>query len=162
MQEINKTYIQIMIDTLIKKIEVLQEIERITLRQSEILSDFNFDEEEFEKTLEKKGIRLRELQRLDQGFEDMYERARTSLAQESGTQYEQGRLLQERIHTCMDLGVRIEAAERRNRQRFEQSMLYKRQGIGQFHAKNQAANLYYSHMANQHMNGASYFMDKKK
>lgn len=161
-ERFQETYMQILIDTLKKKLGVLNEIYKITKQQEELLRVSNFDEPEFEKTIEKKEIRIRELERCDQGFETVYSHIREELQRNPQKYSEEGPKLKQLICCCTDLGVAVEALEQQNRLRFEQGILSKRQEIKRFHVKNQAANTYYRHMANQHQEGNSYFLDKKK
>lgn len=161
-ERFQETYMHILMDTLKKKLGVLNEIYKITKKQEELLLVSDFDESEFEKTIEKKGIRIRELERCDQGFETVYSHVREELKSSPGRYREEGQRLQQLIRCCTDLGVAIEALEQQNRLRFEQGILSKRQEIKRFHVKNQAASTYYRHMANQHQEGNSYFLDKKK
>ena len=156
------TYLKILLDTLKKKLGVLNEIYRITKRQEELLLVNGFDETEFDKTMEEKDIRIHELERCDEGFEKTYQHVRGELVSASGNFREEGRQMQQLIRCCMDIGVAIEALEQQNRLRFEQGILSKRQEIKRFHVKNQAATTYYRHMANQHQDGNSYFLDKTK
>ena len=158
----NRTYLQILIDTLRKKQEIMEELYRLTQVQSEILGQMDFDEDAFEETLQKKEIRIRELQKCDEGFDRTYQYVRDELLAKKELYQKEGRKLQELIRACTEAGIRMESLEQQNKARFERAVFQKRQSIGQFYVKNQVAHTYNRYMVNQHQEGNSYFMDKKK
>ena len=75
-----QTYIQLLIDSLGKKQEVLSELMQLTKKQESILDMENFDEDEFLSTISLKEDQIKGLSDLDRGFELVYDRIRMSLA----------------------------------------------------------------------------------
>ena len=74
MPDNTETYIKVLIDTLKKKEKVLTSLSECTKQQSQLLEADEFDTEAFNSIIEKKDILLEELQGLDDGFLDLYER----------------------------------------------------------------------------------------
>ena len=68
------TYISILIDSLKKKIEVLERLRDDTEKQEEILSRDELDFDAFNKTIESKQKSLARLSELDDGFLEVYEK----------------------------------------------------------------------------------------
>ena len=68
------TYISILIDSLKKKIEVLERLRDDTEKQEEILSRDELDFDAFNKTIESKEKSLARLSELDDGFLEVYEK----------------------------------------------------------------------------------------
>ena len=76
---VKETYIQLLIDSLDKKHEILNELMQITERQREIIDSEGFDEDDFLKTISLKDEQLKSLEELDKGFELVYDRIREEL-----------------------------------------------------------------------------------
>lgn len=157
-----QTYVTVLEDTLCTKEEVLQKIYEATKRQEESLSLQEADIDAFEKEMDTKEALLQKVEELDRGFESIYEKISTALQYQKETYKVQILKMQEMIKRCTDLGVKIQATEQRNRERLESYLVKERQEIARFQANNKTANLYHQHMANQHQQWQSYFLDKKK
>ena len=69
-------YLQIMIESLEKKIDVLDRVLELDKRQIAIALEQPFDLEKYDKTMDEKGVLIDELNRLDDGFTSTYERVR--------------------------------------------------------------------------------------
>lgn len=72
-------YLQVLEESLHKKMGVLEKIEEANQRQEEILKQEPVPEEAFDKTIEEKGAFIDELNKLDEGFENLYENIREQL-----------------------------------------------------------------------------------
>lgn len=157
-----QTYITVLEDTLCTKEEVLQKIYEATVHQEEYLNFQEIDIDAFEAEMDTKDTLLQKLEELDRGFESIYEKIATALQYQKEAYKAQILEMQERIKRCTDLGVQIQAAEQRNRNRLETYLSKERQEIAKFQSNNRTANLYHQHMANQHQEWQSYFLDRKK
>lgn len=110
-----ETYLSIMLQSLRKKEEVLDEIIRLDDLQKETLTDPLRRAEEFDKTVEDKSACIEQLEQLDSGFEKLYAQVEEELASNSGAHAEEIRQIQEKIRNITDKSVRIQAQEARNK-----------------------------------------------
>lgn len=110
-----ETYLSIMLQSLGKKEEVLDEIIRLDDLQKETLTDPSRRAEEFDKTVEDKSACIEQLEQLDSGFEKLYAQVEKELAENSGAHAEEIRQIQEKIRNITDKSVRIQAQEARNK-----------------------------------------------
>ena len=67
------TYVDIMIQSLRKKIRVLEEIRKINIRQKELLENDKSDADEFDQTVEDKAKLIEQMTQLDSGFDKLFE-----------------------------------------------------------------------------------------
>ena len=67
-------YIQILIESLEKKLVVLDKIIELDKRQLEIATQQPFDMLVYDKSMDEKGVLIDEINRLDEGFTSTYER----------------------------------------------------------------------------------------
>ena len=74
-----QNYLHIMEESLQKKDVLLDKITDVCERQEVLLKEDSFSLEEFDKLMETKGKLAEELNRLDDGFESLYEKVREQL-----------------------------------------------------------------------------------
>ena len=156
------TYMTILVDTLQKKKEVLKQISELTVQQKQILQSEEFSEEEFQVTMDGKSKCLEELEQLDQGFEQIYERVALVLQHNKEMYKESIQAAQGLIRDIMELNVCIRAMEEQNKERFSMVLSGRRDKMKTFRSSNKVAENYYRNMPNIHQTGQTYFMDKKK
>ncbi|MBS5931610.1 MAG: flagellar protein FliT [Clostridiales bacterium] len=157
----NSTYIQVMIQSLNKKREVLEKIIEYTLDQELVLSDNEVDLDKFGDLIEEKQKWIEQLNLLDTGFEKLFERVKEEIQLHREKYQEEIVEMQQLIKKITDLSVVLQTNEIRNKSRFEQYSTNKKKEIRTFKMSNTSASKYYQNMANQHQ-GQSYFLDKKK
>ena len=68
-----KNYLQVLSESLDKKILILDEISKLTEIQKDIVSADSFDDEAFDSNVEKKAGLIYELVKLDNGFQILYD-----------------------------------------------------------------------------------------
>ena len=156
------TYINILNDTLQKKKDVMVQIYEATGQQKILLQSGSLKEEEFQKIIDLKAVLLSELEKLDIGFEQIYEKVGMALKYNKELYKEEILLAQKLIQEIMDLSVSIRAMEEQNKQRFPASVMERRKHFGTVKTNSRIANNYYKNMPNVHKVGYSYFMDEKK
>lgn len=157
----NSTYIQVMIQSLSKKKEVLEKIIECTLDQEFVLKEEEVDLDQFGDLIDEKQKWIDQLNLLDTGFEKLFERVKEEI-QLHREQYQVEIVkMQGLIKEITDLGVMLQTSELRNKARFEQYSTNKKKEIRAFKMSNTSATKYYQNMSNQHQ-GQSYFLDKKK
>lgn len=156
-----QTYIQLLIDSLGKKQEVLTELMQITKRQQIIIDSEGFEEDEFLKTISLKEEQIKGLEELDKGFEMVYDRIREELKDNRREYTSQITALKERVTIVTDLSVKLQALEKRNRSRLEALLANKRKNIKNARLSNETVTNYYKNMSSK-PEAQSYFYDKKK
>lgn len=158
----NTVYIKILVDTLKKKKEALSFLVLLTKEQEKLLKEDMFSQEDFNRTLEEKDKVIKTLNELDDGFEAFYQRLELVIQKEKAIYKEELKEAQELIAGIMDMSVRLQALEAKNKESFTRKLTEQKQEIRSFKTSSQTAEKYYQHMANQHQEGQSYFLDKKK
>lgn len=111
----SETYLSIMLQSLCKKEEVLNEIIRLDDVQKDILTDPARTADEFDQTVEDKSACIEQLEKLDSGFEKLYAEVAQELEENREAYTEDIRMIQEKIRSVTDKSVRIQAQEARNK-----------------------------------------------
>jgi predicted nuclease with TOPRIM domain len=160
-RKIELSYIEILKDSLQKKIVVLDKINEINKIQAEIIKEEKFDFEKFDETILNKKILIDELNLLDNGFQKVYDRVKELFETDKELYTEDIRILKVLVKEVMDKSIDIEAFELRNKESFEKRTEVLRKTVKVAKATNKVAADYY-----QNMNKTSViepqFMDWKK
>ena len=156
------TYINVLRDTLQKKKNVLEQIFVASEQQKVVLQQDEFEEEGFVQTISVKEKLLKDLEKLDQGFEQIYERVSLAIKHNKDTYKNELLAIQKLIQQIIDLSMSIRALEEQNKNRFQICLTQKKANIRNFKVSSRAVTNYYKSMPNIHQDGQSYFMDKKK
>jgi len=156
------TYLNIMIDSLKKKIVLLNKLKECTLRQSEILDGESLDADGFDKTIDEKQKYIDELTKLDDGFMDMYGKVKDALIAFPSDYAAEISKSKELIKTQTDLSVELQSLEEKNRIKMSIQLTKGRQKGKDFRTSSRTAAAYYRNMSNHHQDGDSYFLDSKK
>ena len=136
-------------DSLIKKIEIMKKIVHANERQKEILGESGMvNEEEFDSILEEKGELIDLLLKLDDGFQTMFDKVKKEVGDNKDLYREQIHRLQQSIHEIMSLSASIEAAEHRNKRMAEEYFSLERKKMGYSRQTSAAAYNYYQTMSN--------------
>lgn len=157
----NQQYVVALEESLEKKIHVLEEIFRICRLQEELLKKKPFSYEQFDAYVNDKDICIEKLNKLDEGFELIYERVGQELKGNSAFYKRQIVHLQQMISEITDKSVAVQALEERNKKTISEIFTEERKTIGQGKRSLNVAMNYY-----RNMNGANIispqYMDKKK
>lgn len=154
-------YTHILIESLKKKKEALEDIVKFTKDQETVLAEENFDEELFDALIDKKQKCITVINKLDEGFELTFERVKVELGENKEMFKNEISDLQQMIRQVTDLSNQIQVLERRNKLTFENKMKTKKENIKMARLSSKSVNEYYKNVANAH-NGESIFLDKKK
>ena len=73
-------YLQIMIDSLKKKTDILIKIVSLNEKQNEILTKEELNQDAFENNMHEKGECIDELEKLDEGFQSVFDRIKEELS----------------------------------------------------------------------------------
>ncbi len=154
-------YLQIMLESLEKKLEVLDEVYEINKRQLEASTKKPFDVEAYDAIMDEKGRLIDELNRLDDGFTSTYELVREEV-QKNPEQYKEKVLhMQDLVREAVDKGVSIEAQEKRNKASMEVALSTKRREVRERKVSADAASKYYTAVSRLN-NVDPQLMDSKK
>lgn len=156
-----ETYLNILKESLEKKLDALNSIEEINQVQTQMLQKESLDMENFDKTVDEKDIYIKELNRLDEGFETLYDKIKAELIENKSKYAGQIKKLQELISEITEKSVSIQAQERRNKASIEKHFLNERLELGKGRRSTKAAYDYYQNM-NKRVVQESHFLDKKK
>lgn len=140
-------YLQILIESLEKKNEILDQVIRLDEEQAELSAHQPMDMEAYDQTMESKGKLIEEINKLDDGFSSTFELIADEVKSNPALYREQVLKLQQLIREAVDKGVRVEAQEKRNRAALENVFRMKRQEIKQLKVSTSAAAKYYKSMS---------------
>ena len=148
-------------ESLVKKIDIMTEIEAENERQKEVLSDpDNVDEVEFDKTVDKKGELIDKLLAIDEGFQLLFDRVKEEVGANKEKYSEQIRRMQELIREITSKSASIEAAEHRNKKLAETYFDTARRKMNSSKQSSAVAFNYYKTM-NNFKDIPPQFLDKK-
>ena len=116
---ITENYLQIMIDSLLKKIEILKKVSELNEQQSALLDDKEFDGDKLQSNMESKATYIDELNSLDEGFQAVFDRVKEDVEEYKADYKELIIRLQELIREATSLSATIQAQESRNKVRVD-------------------------------------------
>ncbi len=158
------TYVNILIDSLEKKSEVLDQVIERDTEQEIILNADDPDLEKLHDNQEEIGRLAEELTRLDDGFESLYEKVRVELIQNKAEYREEIRRMQDLITEITEKSVKIGAEESRHKDRVTSLLHDKRKQLVE-RRKNIGRLSTYSnqmHGAISNQSTEPFFVDNKK
>lgn len=157
----DKEYISVLCQSLEKKERILKLIIEKNKEQRIILTDETQPPERLEANLTEKGELIDQLNQLDEGFEQVYNRVRDILQQEKENYKEEIRRMQELIRSITDKSTTVQAQELRNKELAEKKFASVKKEIRQVRTSNKVASQYYKNMTNTNAVDAQ-FLDRKK
>lgn len=156
-----RDYIPIMIQSLKKKNQVLDSIIRINQKQREELENPALDPDDFEKTFEEKATFIDELNKLDDGFQELFDHVKDELDKNREVHREEIALMQDLIRMLTDKSADIQAQEARNKELMQQKFQTVRRQVKEVRKSQQVVNQYYRNMMKSGYLEPQ-FTDKKK
>lgn len=153
--------LQLLIESLEKKVQILQQILSISKNQYELAGEEEFQPDEFDKLVDEKDDLLKDMERLDEGFDRTYQRIRDELPDKKELYREEIGSLQELIKQTVDLGAQIQASEARAKDRMSGAIFRIRQEFNQRKTTARTVSDYYK-TSNNIKYVDSIFLDKKK
>ena len=153
-------YLQVLIDTLEKKKNILKLLMNVTKQQEELIEAEAFDESIFDQTISIKEGHLNTLNLLDDGFETVYEEVKNELLLHKIHYRKEITALQKLIKDITDYSVELQALEKRNKTKLDYVFSGKRKTIRDSRISSRTVSNYYKTMSKQHET-PSVFYDKK-
>lgn len=140
------SYIDILLRDLKKKNQVLDAIIFANQEQKELLEDPNLDPDDFDAIVEKKAKLIDELDKLDEGFEQVYQRIKEELQENKAKYAMQIKELQGYIRQLTDKSATIQAQEQRNKEAMQKKFSEVKKQVREVRASQKVVNQYYRNM----------------
>ena len=153
--------LQILQDSLEKKIDLLGTIEEKSKEQEIIIKKENFTFQEMDENMEEKSKLIEQLSLLDNGFETLYEKIRKELLDNKEQYRIQIEEIQNLIVEVTARGASIEAIEARNKAAIEAYFSKEKKELQKRKNVSSVARSYYQ-TAKQMNNVVPQFLDTKK
>lgn len=134
--------LQILQDSLRKKLEILAAVETKSREQAELLTDPDVSLEALDRNMDEKAKLVEEISKLDAGFEALYESIRKELIGNKDAYRDQIRAIQTYVAGIMDRSASIEAIEARNKAAIEMIFQTRRKALQHKKAASSVARQY--------------------
>lgn len=157
-------YVQIMMNSLEKKVEILNRLINKTQIQTEILKNDDFDNidwDRFNMVMTEKEEEIEHINEMDQGFQALYDHVGEQLKSDKSLYASEIKRMQELIKVLEEKSVQIQALEERNRFLIDNILGGRKKEIRQTRNSMKVAASYYQTMAKSMDSGYS-SMDRKK
>lgn len=161
MHTANNSYIEILKQSLTKKIELLDTIMALNVLQKDMLENPDLDPDELEENLNRKAELVEQLSKLDDGFSQIYDRVRADLTENRGAYSEDINQMKRDITAIMDKSTAIQSQEKRNQVLMQQKFTSVKKQIKEVKKSRQAVNSYYRNMMKMGAPEAAFLDDKK-
>ena len=154
-------YLQILQDSLVKKLELLDEIEKKSLEQSDMIKEPNVDLALVDFNMDEKAKLIDDVLALDDGFESIYEKIREQLIANKEQFKPQINELQSLIEKVTEKSASIQAIEARNKTQMEVVFASQKREVQSRRNAMSVAKDYYQTM-NKVKHVSPQFLDQKK
>ncbi|MCI6784421.1 MAG: flagellar protein FlgN [Lachnospiraceae bacterium] len=161
MHTANNSYIEILKQSLTKKLELLDTIMALNVLQKDMLENPDLDPDELEENLNRKADLVEQLSKLDDGFGQIYDRVRTELMENRTAYTEDIAQMKRDITAIMDKSTAIQSQEKRNQVLMQQKFTSVKKQIKEVKKSRQAVNSYYRNMMKMGNPGSTFLDDKK-
>lgn len=155
------SYLNILQDSLIKKLDLLEQIEKKSLEQSEMIKGTNVDLELVDVNMDEKAALIDEILKLDNGFESIYEKVREQLLSNKEQFKVQIHNLQGLIAKVTEKSTSIQAIEARNKAQMDIVFATQKKEVQNRRNAMSVARDYYQNM-NKVKHVSPQFLDHKK
>lgn len=157
----SQSSIQVLVESLEKKSRLLDDIIRENELQEDILKQEELDLDALDASTDRISSLTESLEKLDDGFEAVYDRTREELIAGKETYRNEISRMQKLIGEITDKVVRINAARMRNKLRADQQFKKSREQIGRAVSKMKVSKNYYNSMNNLHYVSPQFYDNKK-
>ncbi len=157
----NQSGAQILLQSLEKKNELLDQMILQNRAQEQILKQEEFDMDAFDEAIDRQSAYVEELDKLDRGFEAVYDRVREELMENRERYRTEITRMKEQIQKITDKIVTLNAGNMRNKMLAENQFKKRQSAIGSGISKNRAAENYYNNMNNLNFVTPQFYDNKK-
>lgn len=158
----SKEYIKMLEDSLVKKVELLKQLQGLNLEQREILEDYETTPEELDENINRKSDIIERLDKMDEGFQSVYDKIKDDIASNKDAYSNEIKHIQELITHIMDLSADVQAKELQNKDIATVRFTHIRSQIRETKHGQKAVASYYASMMNNTGYEGSQFWDQKK
>lgn len=158
--ENTKNYLQVLSESLDKKIAILDKLEAVTVQQRSIAEAEEFDDDAFDVSTDRKAKLIAELEKLDNGFQILYDNIKAQISGRKETYREEIERLQAKISVILDKNAALIVEEENNRKLITSRFASLKKEVYQIKKSRDMAASYYKNMNN--ISSESYFYDNKK
>lgn len=157
----NDQYIEILTDSLRKKITVLKKIEEANKKQRLILQSEDATPDDLEDSLEEKDHLIDELNSLDNGFEETFKHVSEELQTNKEKHKAEIKTMQDLIREITDLSVELQREEKENKDLADKRFANVREKARRVRASKAAVNKYYRSTGRVDYDTPQFFDNKK-
>ena len=158
----SKEYIKMLEDSLVKKVELLKQLQGLNLEQREILEDYETTPEELDENINRKSDIIERLDKMDEGFQSVYDKIKDDIESNKDAYSNEIKHIQELITHIMDLSADVQAKELQNKDIATVRFTHIRSQIRETKHGQKAVASYYASMMNNTGYEGSQFWDQKK
>ena len=155
------SYINIMRESLEKKRDILDRIIELNRQQKLLLQDPNLLPEDFEKNMDNKAGFVEQLNLLDDGFEELFERVKGSLSENKQQYADEIKKMQELIKEITEKTNTIQTQEARNKEEADRKFADVRDQVKGVRNSQKVVQQYYQNMMQQKSYSAQVIDNKK-
>lgn len=155
------SYVGMLRDSLEKKIGILDELIKENDKQKDILLDVNALPEDLDASMDRKTNLLEELDTLDSGFNEVFNRVKLELERYRAAYSDDIERMKTLIRMIMDRSAQIELQEADNKELAEKKFTHIREQVQKVAVSQKAVNRYYNNMMRVNLVDPQ-FMDNKK
>ena len=156
-----QTYVDIMIQSLNKKIQVLDKIIEKNQLQKEILENPEGTVDEFDQVVEDKSALIEQLEQLDSGFDKLYDRVKEALKTDKEAYVDKIAQMQDAIRKITEKSMDIQTQESRNKDLMMQKVAFVKNTAKKLRTNKKAVSQYYQTMMQLNYVDPQ-FLDNKK
>ncbi len=157
----SQSSVRILVESLEKKNRLLDDIIRENEVQEDILKQEELDMDALDVSTDRMGSLAEALEKLDDGFEVVYEHTREELMANKAAYRNEIKHMQELIGQITDKVVRVNAMRMRNKVKAERQFQKSRNQIGKAASKMKVSKNYYNSMNNLHYVSPQFYDSKK-
>lgn len=157
----SRSSIQVLVESLEKKSRLLDDIIQENELQEDILKQEELDLDALDASTDRISSMTETLEKLDDGFEAVYDRTREELMAGKETYRSEISQMQKLIGEITDKVVRVNAVRMRNKLRADQQFKRSREQIGRAVSKMKVSKNYYNSMNNLHYVAPQFYDNKK-
>lgn len=155
-----KDYINLIQESLEKKVELIEQLYAMTKEQSTILTKKDLDMDAFEKTLDQKDALIKKISLIDDGFNGIYDRVRLEIKDQTHLYKGEVVLMKEMITQISNVTVEIQLMEQANKRLLETHYSRVNTKVRKFNKGSRQSLAYYKN-ANSGIMENAFLMDEK-
>ena len=142
----NKVYVDALKRSLKKKVAILSEIDLQNRKQRDLLEDEKADVDDFEATVNEKARLIEEINKLDEGFDEIFNKVKAEFDSNKELYKDDIALMQEYIRIIMEKSTLVQSQERVNKELFEKKVSSVKAERKNLTTSMKAADQYYQNM----------------